>query len=157
MLTEAQRRLDHFAPCGRVLEVAAGTGNWTERLARHAERIVAVDASDETLAINRAKLAERAHLVDYVTADLFSWQPDERFDVVFMSFWLTHVPNSRFDGFWQMVHAALEPAGRVFIIDNCHPRRVAAVPNSPVRLPYRGSSRDPRGRRSGSPDPRRNP
>src|SRR5918998_3475950 len=48
--------LDDLRPEGDVLELAPGTGIWTERLARTARTITAVDASPEMLAINRAKV-----------------------------------------------------------------------------------------------------
>src|SRR5437868_2567549 len=44
--------LERFAPRGRVLEFAGGTGYWTERLARQAESVTVVDAAPEMLAIN---------------------------------------------------------------------------------------------------------
>ena len=30
--------------------------------------------------------------VRFVEADLFTWEPGRRYDVVFMGFWLSHVP-----------------------------------------------------------------
>ena len=51
-----------------------------------------------------------------MVADLFDWGPELRYDVVFFSFWLIHVPPARFDGFWQLVERSLLPAGRVFLI-----------------------------------------
>lgn len=39
-------------------------------------------------------------------------------DVVFFSFWLSHVPRSRFSAFWSLVRSCLAPGGRVFLIDN---------------------------------------
>src|SRR5712675_2278088 len=39
----------------RVLEVACGTGYWTERVARSAAKIVATDAAEEPMRIARAK------------------------------------------------------------------------------------------------------
>ena len=99
-----------------MLELAAGTGWWTERLARYAERLTAVDASPETLAINRGKMGDAP--VRYVEADLFEWQPDRRYDVVFFSFWLSHVPPERFDAFWGLVRSCLKPTGRVFFLDS---------------------------------------
>jgi demethylmenaquinone methyltransferase/2-methoxy-6-polyprenyl-1,4-benzoquinol methylase len=54
----------------------------------------------------------------YVVADLFEWEPEERFDVVFFGFWLSHVPAPRFESFWAMVDSAVAPGGRVFLIDN---------------------------------------
>jgi hypothetical protein len=55
--------------------------------------------------------------VHYVLADVFSWQPDGHYDVVFFADWLSHVPPGGFDRFWATVRAALAPAGRVFFVD----------------------------------------
>jgi demethylmenaquinone methyltransferase/2-methoxy-6-polyprenyl-1,4-benzoquinol methylase len=49
--------------------------------------------------------------VEYIEADLFAWQPARRYDFVFMSFWLSHVPAARFDGFFDTVARALAPGG----------------------------------------------
>jgi demethylmenaquinone methyltransferase/2-methoxy-6-polyprenyl-1,4-benzoquinol methylase len=114
-VAEAERALADFGATGDVLELAAGTGLWTRHLARTADRLVAVDASAETLALNRGRVDGE---VEYVVADVFAWEPEERFDVVFFAFWLSHVPEERFDGFWRRVRAALRPGGRVFLVDS---------------------------------------
>ena len=110
-VAESEAALEAFAPHGRVLELAAGTGIWTRRLVQLADRVVAVDANPETLALNTPE-------AEHVVADLFAWRPDERFDLCFFSFWLSHVPEERFDEFWETVRAALQPDGRVFLVDN---------------------------------------
>ncbi|MEZ4621257.1 MAG: class I SAM-dependent methyltransferase [Caldilineaceae bacterium] len=110
--------LDRFCPTGNVLEVACGTGLWTEQLLRHAHRITAVDAAPEVLALNQQRL--QSDRVDYVQADLFQWQPVQKYDVIFFSFWLSHVPTLRFAAFWQMVANALTDHGRFFLIDSRH-------------------------------------
>ena len=56
--------------------------------------------------------------VEYVEADLFAWQPTRRYDVVFFSFWLSHVPEERFAAFWETVAAALAPGGAAYMIDS---------------------------------------
>jgi ubiquinone/menaquinone biosynthesis C-methylase UbiE len=116
-VADVQRALEQFAPRGRVLELACGTGWWTEQLVRYADQVTAVDASPEVIALNRAKLGVRDN-VRYVQADLFSWQPDDSYDMIFFSFWLSHVPPSRFDEFWKLVRRSLAPGGRVFWIDS---------------------------------------
>jgi len=105
-----------FGARGDVLELAGGTGWWTEQLARTAGHLTVVDASPETLEINRERV-ERTD-VEYVVADIFGWQPDRSYDVVFFSFWLSHVPRPLFSGFWSLVRSCLGPGGRVFLIDN---------------------------------------
>jgi len=110
-VAEAEAALEGFAPSGSVLELAAGTGIWTRRLVEPAGRVVAVDANAETLALNTSE-------AELVRADVFEWEPAERFDLVFFSFWLSHVPEERFDEFWSLVRAALAPGGRVFLVDS---------------------------------------
>ena len=102
---------------GRFLDLACGTGNFTAQLAARAGRVVAVDAAPETIAIARTKIPPGAD-VEFLTADVFSWEPSERFDVVFFSFWISHVPPDRFEEFWSLVDRALAPGGRVVLIDN---------------------------------------
>ena len=100
----------------RVLELACGTGLFTRLIAPRVARLTAVDASPEVIAINRARVG--ADNVDYVEADLFAWRPMQRYDAVFFSFWLSHVPDERFGAFWAMVAAALAPGGAVYLIDS---------------------------------------
>ena len=50
--------------------------------------------------------------------NVFDWEPVERFDLVFFSFWLSHVPDERFDEFWSLVRTALAPGGRTFLVDS---------------------------------------
>jgi ubiquinone/menaquinone biosynthesis C-methylase UbiE len=108
--------LEAFAPRGRVLELACGTGEWTVELAKLAAQLTAVDASPEMLALNRQRVG-RAE-VRYVQADVFAWAPDERYDVVFFSAWLSHVPPQRFEDFWALVARCLNDDGRAFLIDD---------------------------------------
>ena len=74
-----ENALDAFVPAGRVLELACGTGWWTQRLARHAGELTCVDASAETIAIARQKASAR-----YIVADIFTWEPEQTYDVVLL-------------------------------------------------------------------------
>jgi ubiquinone/menaquinone biosynthesis C-methylase UbiE len=120
---ELEAALAEFGPAGDVVELAGGTGSWTASLARHATRLTVVDAAPEVLAINAAKLSSASIAVEYLLADLFTWRPPRRYDVVFFSYWLSHVPVSRFAAFWELVRAALAPGGRVFFLDSARPTR----------------------------------
>jgi demethylmenaquinone methyltransferase/2-methoxy-6-polyprenyl-1,4-benzoquinol methylase len=80
-----------------------------------AARVTAVDASPEVLAINAA----RCPGVTFVEGDVLGdWRPVEQYDAVFFSFWLTHVPPSHAEAFWDLVAGALKPGGRAVFIDN---------------------------------------
>jgi SAM-dependent methyltransferase len=108
--------LEAFRPSGRVLELACGTGIWSEKLLPFASRLTVIDGSPEMLAINAARLDSQR--VSYVEADLFEWQPVEQFDIVFFGFWLSHVPPERFEAFWRLVDLCLAPGVHVFFVDS---------------------------------------
>jgi demethylmenaquinone methyltransferase/2-methoxy-6-polyprenyl-1,4-benzoquinol methylase len=133
--------LDRFGPTGDVLELAAGTGIFTAQLLKHADRVTAVDASPEALAINAAR--HGPDRVDYVVADLFEWEPPRRFDHLSFSFWISHVPAVRWAGFWAMVERALVPGGRVWFCDNA--RTDHALAHGPPLPPDRGDATRPDG------------
>ncbi len=105
--------------CATILELAPGTGIWTQELLKIGDSITAIDASPEMLAINRAKLGDAK--VQYQLADIFAWQPTQQFDMVFFGFWLSHVPAERLSPFLQTVRAALKVGGRLFIVDSQKP------------------------------------
>jgi 2-polyprenyl-3-methyl-5-hydroxy-6-metoxy-1,4-benzoquinol methylase len=102
---------------GDVLELACGTGIWTELIARTARSITAVDASSEMIELNRRRLGAAAQEVSYVQADLFDWEPTSRFDAVVFCFWISHIPSERLEPFLLTVAEALEPHGQVFFVD----------------------------------------
>jgi SAM-dependent methyltransferase len=113
---ELTRALEAFRPAGSVLELACGPGVWTSKLLRHATDVTAVDASTEMLAIAAARVG--GERVRFVQADLFTWVPDRRYDVVFIGFWLSHVPPERFESFWSLVADCMKDDGRVFFADD---------------------------------------
>jgi demethylmenaquinone methyltransferase/2-methoxy-6-polyprenyl-1,4-benzoquinol methylase len=119
---------------GSVLELACGPGVWTGPLLRHATDVTAVDASPEMLAIAAARIGSER--VRFVQADIFAWQPARRYDVVFMGFWLSHVPAGRFESFWSLVAECLRPAGRVFFADDAYrtPDELVEGPSSATIL-----------------------
>ena len=138
--------LDQFRPTGRVLEIASGTGLWTIHLLRHASSITALDSSSEMHDLSRIKTVGDPR-VHYVLADVFTWHPDGRYEVVFFADWLSHVPPGSFHRFWATVRAALAPAERVFFVDELddawkygHPFRETFANDSSVPVVYRSVS-----------------
>jgi hypothetical protein len=103
-------------PSSRCLELASGWGRFTRPLLQLCQQLTAIDASTEMHAMNRAFNGDTR--VEYVQADLFEYVPNERYDLVFAGFWLSHVPETRFESFWNMVASALAPTGCVVMIDD---------------------------------------
>jgi len=102
----------------RVLEVACGTGYWTAAITEAATSIVATDASEEVLAIARAKGLDACR-VTFRRAD--AWKLTEvagDFDAGLAAFWWSHLPKDRLPAFLDEFHAALQPGARVLFADN---------------------------------------
>ncbi len=119
-VAELQTIVDEVDLTGDLLELAGGTGNWTVRLAAKAERLTVLDGSSEMISINRRRLRE-AGLVDrveYRQVDLFAWQSERQYDVLFIGFWLSHVPLEQLDPFLGKVAAALPAGGRLVLVDS---------------------------------------
>jgi SAM-dependent methyltransferase len=109
------RILEDFRPTGHVLEIACGTGAWTQRLALSASCVTAIDASASMIEINRQRTA--GSRIEYVVADVFDWTPDRRHDAVFFAFWLSHVPPGLFEAFFEIVGRCLAPGARFLFFD----------------------------------------
>jgi len=104
----------------RVLEIACGTGYWTPLIAEAATSVLAVDFSDETLQVARAKPYPKGNVV-FQQGDAYAlpaWP--ERFSASYAGFWWSHVPLERLDAFLAGLHARLAPGARVAFMDNLY-------------------------------------
>ena len=102
----------------QVLEVACGTGYWTQLVADVAAEVVATDLAEEPMQIARSKTYR--HPPRFEVCDAYSL-PDSlgRFDAALAVFWWSHVPRERIGEFLASLHARLEPGARVVLMDNC--------------------------------------
>ncbi len=102
----------------RVLEVACGTGYWTQFLAHTANGIVGVDANPETLAV-AAEKSWPAGRVHFRTADAYSLPADlGMFDAAFAGFWWSHIPVRDRARFLCSLDGRLAPRAKVVFLDN---------------------------------------
>jgi SAM-dependent methyltransferase len=123
-----------LAPCEQALELACGTGIWTRYLLSVARQILAVDASPEMLALNRAKVADAR--VRYQLSDLFTWEADAPVDLAFAALWFSHVPPERLPPMLSALRRAVRPGGQLCIIDepDTSPARPPAAPDARLEL-----------------------
>ena len=102
----------------RVLEVACGTGYWTQVIAGAAKEVLATDLADEPMTIAKAKRYARQN-VAFAAADAYALgEPLGRFDAAFAGFWWSHVPRERAAEFLASLHGRLEAGARVLLLDN---------------------------------------
>jgi ubiquinone/menaquinone biosynthesis C-methylase UbiE len=105
--------------CGRrILEIACGTGYWSEKASESALHLTGIDSSVEMLGLARRKrwppgkvkfLEADAYELDGVAGD---------FDAVLANFWLSHVPKSRMEKFLDDLHRRIGTGGLVVMADN---------------------------------------
>ncbi len=106
----------HFAN-SRVLEIACGTGYWTQFIAPLAAHMVALDVAVETLAFARNRVPENK--VDFTVCDAYQLPQDlGKFDAAFAGFWFSHVPKARRREFLAGLGARLKPGAKVVLLDN---------------------------------------
>lgn len=102
----------------RVLEIACGTGYWTQFLARSAASVLGLDAAPETLEVARSRgLGGHVH---WTVGDAYAPpRTPQAFDAAFAGFWFSHVPSARRTAFFEGLHAALPAGAPVLLLDNC--------------------------------------
>lgn len=115
----AKSMLKELGQFDHILELACGTGFWTETLLQMGRKVTALDAAPEMLEIARKRLGEDR--ITYQQADLFHWEPAQEYDLVFFANWLSHVPPESLDEFLRNVRRAVRAGGHIAIVDQHAP------------------------------------
>ncbi len=119
-LDEEASRLAELVKSKSVLELACGTGYWTQVMSRTAASITASDLSSEML--TEAKKKTFGIPVDFVQADMFAQAfPAGQFDITALGFWFSHQPRQEFDRLFEVLTAPLKKGGLIWMIDNNPP------------------------------------
>ncbi|MCG8467900.1 MAG: class I SAM-dependent methyltransferase [Gemmatimonadetes bacterium] len=121
----------------RVLEIACGTGFWTERLARGAESVLATDINESVLRLARTRLL-RTRNVELLAADAYRLDNVRAHcDAAVATFWWSHIPASRIDEFLDTLESRLSPDAVVVFMDN----RYVPGDNRPItRTDFEGNT-----------------
>lgn len=102
----------------RVLEIACGTGWWTEALATSAHTVVATDINKEVLTIARTKPIDSSK-VTFFRADAFQLHTvPGGFDAALAAFWWSHLTPTELHHFLDGLHDKLPAGSTVLFIDN---------------------------------------
>jgi ubiquinone/menaquinone biosynthesis C-methylase UbiE len=101
-----------------VLELACGTGYWTQFIARTAVSVTAIDINEETLAIARSKTLPPGR-VTFEQGDVKSLSArHSTYTGSFAGFWWSHMPSRERRHFVESLHRALTPGAIVVALDN---------------------------------------
>ncbi|MCZ2811921.1 class I SAM-dependent methyltransferase [Modestobacter sp. VKM Ac-2979] len=104
---------------GTALDAGCGTGAETLWLAEHGWEVTAADISAEALARAAARAASSgsADRVQWVEADLSSWEPEVRFDLVTTSYAHPAMPQL---AFYDRLATWVAPGGTLLVIGHLH-------------------------------------
>ena len=101
-----------------VLEVACGTGYWSQYIARAARKLYACDINEPVLEIAREKPIPKGR-AEFFNANAVTLEGvPSGCDAAFAGFWWSHVPRSGLTQFVANLARKLEPGSVVGILDN---------------------------------------
>jgi len=117
LLAPIIRRFEKHVIGKNVLEVACGTGNWTQVLSRRARSVLATDINASVIEIAKQKSHETCN-VAFRIADAFELRSLEgKYDAAFAADWWSHIPRSKLAGFLKGLHKKLRPGAPVVFVD----------------------------------------
>lgn len=100
-----------------VLEIACGTGYWTEKIAQTATSILATDIGEKVLEVARAKKIS-AKKVTFLLSDLFELNLKSKYESLFGGFIWSHILQQNIEYLLKKVNKLVLPGGTVVFIDN---------------------------------------
>ena len=111
------RDLQNICQHKKVIELACGSGYWTEKIAQTATEVLGIDinASCINLASRR-----KYHLnnTKFIVQDLFSKDIDYQFESAFGAFIYSHIKIEELEYFFDSVNQLVKTGGTVIILDN---------------------------------------
>jgi len=116
-LRALERRIRGMLAGRKVLELACGTGYWTDVFAAEAAQVTALDMNEEMLEIARSK--RNAGKVRFVRGSAYEI-PDfgRAHDTLLAGHWWSHVPLDRLDAFLGAAMRAVAPGALMAFFDN---------------------------------------
>jgi SAM-dependent methyltransferase len=107
----------HFFEQCDVLEIACGTGYWTEVVAATANSVLAIDVNSEMIELASQRLRHTKN-VNCQVADAYSLENiPGRFTAGFAHWWWSHIPVARIKTFLTGFHSKLMPGAQVLFAD----------------------------------------
>lgn len=99
-----------------VLEIACGTGYWTEQISSTAHSILATDINQAVIDIARTR--KFSDNVEFRVADMNTLSADQPFEGLFGGFIWSHILLQELDGFLKRVQGLLKEGADIVFIDS---------------------------------------
>jgi SAM-dependent methyltransferase len=121
-LEELHEKVAEVLSGHKVLEIACGTGYWTETIATTAASVLATDINEDMLALARARGLD-AGKVQFSLADAFDLPSDiggGAYTACFAGFWWSHVKREDQERFLTQLRSKLGKDVVLVLIDNTY-------------------------------------
>lgn len=119
-IADEVERLKKLVAGKKVLELACGTGYWTQVMSETASHVTALDIWPEMIA--EAKKKTFGGPVEFICMDMFAGNiPINNFDCVTVGFWFSHQPKQEYEKFYELITKPLKKNGYIWLIDNNPP------------------------------------
>jgi ubiquinone/menaquinone biosynthesis C-methylase UbiE len=125
----ASRWLDAIPMSGEIVELAGGTGWWSQHLAVKG-RLTVCDISPEMLGLARSRLRSLGLIAEFEVRDNWA-EPDRQVDGLFAGFWLSHVSRERLPAFLALANRWLKPGGVFAFMDSRRDPASGAIDHRP--------------------------
>lgn len=117
-LRNLERTIPEFFCGKKVLEIACGTGYWTQSISHTANEILGIDYNPEVLEIAETK-DYRDCPVNLTIDDAYSLNNvSSNYDAAFCGFWWSHIPISKVPEFLTTLHSRLKSQSPIVLLDN---------------------------------------
>lgn len=111
--------LQQFFRQKEILEVACGTGFWTESIALTATSVLATDINDSVLEIARQKKFHGVQPV-FKVSDIYQFKPTQPSEALFAGFILSHIEMKQIYYFLECLRSFVRPGGTMVLMDNLY-------------------------------------
>jgi SAM-dependent methyltransferase len=116
LLRGGQILQDSFAD-KNVLEIACGTGYWTQKISATAQNILATDINDTVIEIAKYKKYSPAK-VNFQVADIFNLPNTIKYENLFGGFIWSHIKLESLNDFINTVNNLVQRGGLIVFMDN---------------------------------------
>jgi 2-polyprenyl-3-methyl-5-hydroxy-6-metoxy-1,4-benzoquinol methylase len=100
-----------------VLEIACGTGYWTDIIAEWAKSVLAFDINEAVIEIAKKRTSGKKN-INYQVSDLYNFTTESKFNSLFGGFIWSHIPLQELDNFLIKVKSLIESDGIIVFMDN---------------------------------------
>ncbi len=116
-LQTASFYLQHAFADKHVLEIACGTGYWTEQIAKSASSIYATDINESVIDIAKGKEIPNQY-VSFGIEDIYNFNTLNKHESLFGGFIMSHIKIQDLDKFLMTINNVVCPGGKIVFMDN---------------------------------------